>query len=363
MKKILVMAALFCACSMSAATMNVANGDDDVVSALRFKSLVGQTPGILNLDPATAPWVGQDAVLISSLCASASTNLAQSQRNTMAGLAGVGTVPTDRINNPAAWYRIPQAQPQGLQWFDAVTTSTNFHSYMGSSSLTNVATGGEWGNRIVVHAAGTSPVSAYWCRITTTITNIPAAFFPVGTNTAGVEIAFNSNFVGVNFGTNGVCESAYDPAQGKWVAGGDDAVYDAGQSPSVVQYHWWVRFGATAVITISNPSEYSSIRSQFALMDQTFKAELIRTGVVDPVASQTVFAAKSRLWIVDNTDPLIRIGVDGGQVHALYDLLSATNLVNAPWELLQGQTFYTGRTFDVTNSTPEKYFRLRMRVQ
>lgn len=339
-------------------TLEVVNGADDVSATVAVKS------GLIKpktLQPISHLIYGEEAVRISSLVASTSTNKQHSYWNAMGGLVGI-SVSTDRVANPAAWYVIPSEQPYGWQWFDGVSTA--FNSFLGSATLLSSVNAGEFGHRLVIHASGKFPVSAYTCAVTCTLSNSLSMTFPVGTDTrTGLEIPFGPNFIGFSSGANGIPESSYDPSTGLATAGGDDKVYQNGELPSAVTYDWWYRFGATSVITIQQPADFAGVRRQFA-MPQSFSAELERANV--PVSTKTIVPARPQLVIQKDVGLGVRLAIVGGQNNAVYSLLSGTNASGAYTPYWVGQTFYTGSPYIVTNDVPtpgKRFFRLIEQAQ
>jgi hypothetical protein len=337
--------------------LEINNGADDVPATVVKSGQIKPKA----LQPISHVNYGEEAIRISSLCASSSTNKTRSYWNAMGGLVGV-SVATNRLADPAAWYIVPTQQPDGWQWFDAITTT--FHSFMGSATLLNSINAGEYGHRLVIHASGKYPVSAYTCAVTCTLTNSLSLTFPVGTNTTtGQEIMFGPNFIGFDSGPNGIPESFYDPSTGLGVAGGDDKVYQNGESPSVVTYDSWDRFGATSAITIQQPSDFASVRRQFATL-QSFSATLLRSGEV--VSTNTIVEARPQLLIQPDAGKLVRITISGGQGNAMYGLLSSTEVKGTYVPYWVGQTFYTGSPYLVTNDVPtpgKRFFQLIEKAQ
>lgn len=304
------------------------------------------------VEVAIPPLFGREGVFIASLCSSASPNLTRSRVNAMAWMAGV-PVPTDRMQDPAAWYAVTT---DGLQWFDPVSSS-GFHCWIGTTTITNGDTAGEYGNRIVIHAFGKYPVSAYSCRIVSTVTNIGYTEFPIGTNTAnGLEIPFNANFIGIGIGVNGTLESWYDPSIGTFRVSGDDTVYSNGELPSTVSYDWWYRFGATIAITVSDPSGFNSIRNQFVPTLQSLFASLVKGG--NEIGKMTVVEARPSLLVAPYDHSSILVTVQGGQLWMPYEMWSVENLTGASWDVFYHQALYTGQPVLVPKPDPMRFFRL-----
>lgn len=297
----------------------------------------------------------EEGVRIASLPPSGSPSLIQSRAFAMAGMAG-RVVPTDRMNNPAAWY-LPSED--GLQLFDLVTTS--FHSWLGATYNTNAATSGEFGHRIVVHLSGRFPVSKYKCLLTTSIGGVDNAFFPVGTNTStGAEIAFNLNFVGIEFGPNNVPESSANPTTGIWTQGGDDTVYSNGQLPSQVSYDWWYRFGSTTSVNISDVGGFNSLKSEFSSTGKYLKAELIVQGENPMVkATSTVKAELPRLAIEGFDSTRVRLSIVGGQNLVPYKLESRTTVDSTQGWSHPTQDYYVGQSWLEEKVSPQRLFRLK----
>lgn len=366
--KLLFVLALTCACTMSAVTLTVVNGDDDNV--VNFKNTQpGYVPAIkaamLGLQN-SRPAIGENGVYISSEPALTSPNLGQSRIYVMAGLAGAD-VPTDRTLNPAAWNRIPTTWGTnfGFQWFDMTTTTSL--SFMGAPAPVSGLATNEHGHRIVISLSGRGNPSGYYVRVSTSLTNIASAYFPISTNSVGdTPLQFSYTFVGIDYGEDGVLNSAWSAQLGKWVAGGDDTVYDGSQVSPVYPYQvhidYWQRFGSSVILTGAGPSNFSDVMDQFATMPIPWlKAELI-TGDTT-VASETVTAAVPSLNIMKYTPTMYRLLIVGGQYNFPYDLESATDLSGAPWVKMLGQTLFLGSQgqFDVTNALPQDYFRLKTR--
>jgi len=231
-----------------------------------------------------------ERLMLSSLCASASSHVTQSRRNAMGGLIGM-TVNTDAAH-PEGWYVVPT---DGLQWHHLVA-STTFALWRGKTTGLTTLQSTERGNRVVIHAQGLYPVSSYTCRISSALTNVASVTFDIGRDSqTQAVIPFNINFVGLNFGPNGVIESTYDPETGIWTQRGDDIVYSNGELPSSVSYHAWVRFGATVVVTVGNPASMDEVKNQFITGSPNLTTELIRSG--DTVDTQVVRAELPRLTI------------------------------------------------------------------
>lgn len=297
------------------------------------------------------PLFGEEGVIIASLCSSSSPNLAKSRVSAMAGMAGV-SVETDRTADSGAWYVVGN---NSLQWFDPISTS--FHSWMGTTNISSPFTGTEYGNRVVIHAFGKYPVSDYWCRVTSTVTNINSMEFSVATNsTSGLEIPFNANFVGINLGTNRLLESFYNPSVSTWVVGGDDKVYSNGELPSQVSYDWWYRFGATVAVSVVQPSGFNPIKAQFVPQSQSLSASLVKEGV--EIGKKTVFEARPKLLIGIHDQDSVIITVGGGQLWIPYQLWSIDNFTGAVWVIYYKQALYSGQPVLVPKSDPMRYFRL-----
>jgi len=286
-----------------------------------------------------------EKVVLASLCASASPNVVASRLLAMNGLFGlpVNTNPSD----PTGWYVV---ESNGWQWSDILTSST-FALWRGKTApLLTAPQSRERGNRMVIHAMGQYPVSAYECEISTTLTNISTTRFPVGRDGAGNELPFSANFVGIKFGANGVLESTRDPA-GSWTQVGDDTVFSNGELPSVAQYDIWVRFGATAVITAGNVNSMSGVMDQFRISTPTFTARLFKSG--QPVHTQTATAPQLHLTITRgpvDPNPYDILKLEGGQQGTAYHLEYAY-YPDGPWtqfedNIVSGQEAYALRVLD-----------------
>jgi hypothetical protein len=296
--------------------------------------------------------IGKESVVISSMCATVSTNTPRNRINAICGMAGL-SVPTNRLENPAAWWQIPE---NGFQSFDHVTTS--FNSWMGTTTTTNPAVAGEFGNRVLVSMSGLYPVSAYTCRIMTTLPGFPPTTnFSVGTNSAGMEIPFSANFPGIDFGTNGICESFPDLQSGEWTQGGDDTVYVSGEFPSQVPYSWWVRLGITISTTILDPSGFDTVNSSFITATQNITAEIFKNGSV--VARKRVSEAQPMLSFERSLSPsTFTMGIHGGQLRIPYTLLSAPAVSGSAWTTFEPSPLSTGSSLTISNITT-RFFRLK----
>ena len=141
-----------------------------------------------------------ERLAISSVCVGASPSVTQNRRNAIGGLIGM-TVNTSP-DHPEGWYVIPT---NGWQWHHVIASST-FGMWRGKTG-TNIADNllTQRGNRMVISATGQYPVSAYQCRIASTLTNITSSTFAIGNDSqTRQELPFNVNFVGLNFGPNEV---------------------------------------------------------------------------------------------------------------------------------------------------------------
>jgi hypothetical protein len=330
------------------------NGADDV--PWQAKSASSGFAKSASLPPLNAPKIGSEGVYVTSLAASSSPDVARSRVNAMVGLGG-GTVPTDRDTDAAAWYTVPMdpAHPDmGLQWFDLATTS--FTSWLGRVD-TQMST--QRGHRLVIHVCGTGPVPSYYGTVSTTLTNAGLnATYAIGTNTSNAEIPAGPNFVLINFGPDGTNNSTIDPTTGRYIAGGDDAVYDNGQLPSTITYNWWVRFGATVVVTAGSQADLVSLRGQFSRTNQTLTATLNRrmNETTTVVASKTVTSAQAKLHINRNGS-MVRLHLVGGQEQMPYGL-EQKDLITNSWSRIVGQSIYSGGSpVDLQNSSPERYYR------
>ncbi len=365
----LTVMALVCAMNIQSATISVNNGADDGVVAPPHQWQFGKAlfatsakSGTANLQPPRVA-LGENGVYISSECALTSPYLAQSRTMLMAGLAGAD-VQTDRVITPAAWYRVPTTwgPNYGLQWFDsAVTTSLSF---MGAPAPTNGVAKDEHGHRIIISLTGKGNPNGYYVRVSTSLTNFAPAFFAISTNSSdNTPLQFSFTFVGISYGQNGVLESAWNPQVGKWIAGGDDIVYDGSQGvvyPHQVTVDLFQRFGSSVSLNSATPYDFGGVMDQFATMPLAWlKAELVTNGVT--VASEKVVAAQPSLDISRISSMMSRLVVIGGQYNFPYTIESAANLTGAPWVQLVGQTLFLGTQgqFDITNNQPEYYFRLK----
>jgi len=312
--------------------MIVVNNDDPV-------DFVQSIPAPVHMISAAAsqPIIGlsekPEKVVLASLCASSSPNVVASRLLAMNGLFGlpVNTNPSD----PTGWYVV---ESNGWQWSDILTSST-FALWRGKTSLLTPSQSGERGNRMVIHAMGQYPVSAYECEIATSLTNISTTRFPVGKDGAGNELPFSANFVGLSFGVNGVLESTRNPVSGSWTQVGDDIVFSNGERPSVVQYDMWVRFGATAVIVAGNVNSTTGVKEQFRAGMSTFTAKLFKNG--QSVHVQTVTASQLRLSIMRgpvDPNPYDILKLEGGQQGTAYHLEYAY-YPDGPWTQFDSDVF------------------------
>lgn len=355
--------------TVQAAKLMVVNGGDDDV---QFTKNVPMKSGPTKLGlQHPRPALGENGVYISSECALTSPNLGLSRTYVMAGLAGAD-VPTDRTINPAAWNRVPTTwgPNYGWQWFDLGVTSMT--SFMGAPAPTNTLVANEYGHRVVVSLTGKGNPNNYYVRVSTSLTNIASAYFSVSTNSAnGSPLQFSFTFVGINYGENGILESVWNPQQGKWIAGGDDTVYDGSQPAPVYPYQvhvdFFQRFGSSVSLVGTQPSDFVDVMDQFASMPVPWlKAELVTDNgeTTSTVASETVYAAVPSLNIVKTSSPTMsRLLIVGGQYNFPYDLESAADLSGAPWLKVLGQTLFLGSQgqFDITNNLAQSYFRLKTR--
>jgi hypothetical protein len=290
-----------------------------------------------------------EMVEVASLCSSASPNVVASRLNAMNGLVGLPVTmdPAD----PAAWYVVA---PNAWEWHHIVSLASVSPNVMwrGKTSLLTPAQSAEKGNRVVVHAMGQYPVSAYECEVMTSLTNIATARFFVGKDGAGNELPFSANFVGLKFGANGILESTRNPISGLWTQVGDDTVYSNGELPSAVQYDAWVRFGATAVITAGNLSVMDGVKAQFTNGVPTFTARLIKNGT--EVHSKMVTAMQLHLSIARgpvDPNPYDVVTINGGTEGVTYHIEYAYD-PSGPWidfgdNLFNSQTVYIGRIPEV----------------
>lgn len=276
-----------------------------------------------------------EQVIIASLCASSSPNVAKSRWNAMAGMAGM-TVNMDPLD-PVSWLVISD-------------TSWQWHHLIGSTTLplwrgmTNLPTElmGERGNRMAIHAQGVYPVSAYQCKIMSTLTNIQQTTFWVGKDSvSGQDLRFNANFVGVHFGANGVMESTYNPSVGVWTQVGDDTVYSNSEHPTNVIYEIWLRYGASVSVTANSDIGMSMVKNQFIAINQAFTSQLIKNGEV--VNEKMIMAEQPRLSIengemVDEM-PTVNVFVEAGQDDVNYRLESKLTF-DGEWEIFEDPEFY-----------------------
>ncbi|MDQ5893137.1 MAG: hypothetical protein QG640_148 [Patescibacteria group bacterium] len=362
MKKLLLTSAtLILLTSMVTASVSFVVTTEDDVPAGPNKAKPSVKMGLLSLQSPVP--LGQEAQYLHSGPVLASPNITLHRANVMAGMFGVN-VPTDRNNNPAAWYRIPTPDmaPYGWQWFDGLSTGTN-KSWKGATTLTNPATAGEFGHRMILSTVGTYPASAYTVTISSSLTNIAPITFGIATNSGnGAELLFGPQYVGVDFGTNGVNESTYSVAQGRLMPGGDDTVLDVNQSPSSTNYNAFARFGASVAITSTTPAAMEQFRQQFISSNHWFKVELKKNGVL--VASNYVESALAMAMISPTANSsMITIGAHGGQENSPYSFETRTNVTAGAdvWvPFSPGTVIYSGgpaQPFPV-NPEEKRFFRL-----
>lgn len=354
-------ALMCCLTAFPAARLVVSNGNDDGM----LVPPVSKSGGPVKLELNPRQLLGSNAIYISSMCALTSPNLTQSRMNLMAGMAGA-SVPTDRAINPAAWDRIPNsAGPNhGLQWFDLCVTATK--SFLGTPAPTNSVTMDEHGSRVVISPQGQGSPNGYYVRVSISLTNIAPAYFPISTNSDGVTpLAFSYTFPGIFYGQNHIPESSWSAQLNKWVAGGDDTVYDGSQGtvyPHEVTVDFFQRFGSSLFITGNSISDFTDVMDQFATTPWvTLTTELITNGVT--VASETVVAAIPSLSIRKLPSGELRLEIIGGQLSFPYEIETAADVQGAPWIKIPGQTLFSGSQgyFDTSANEQMRYFRLKAR--
>lgn len=357
---VLSLVVAFCAINVNAAHFVISNDDD--TSYVQPSKLSTEANIAARGITQVIPQLGQDGLIVTSLAATTSSNLLASRNYAMAGMFHVA-VPEDRNVDPAAWYWIPSPdmQPYGLQWFDMITTT--FKSWKGSTSFPDELSENENGHRIVVHVTGGYPVSAYTVTVSSSLTNIPATTFAIGTNTSnGTEIPFNQNFVGGNVGPNGTNESYWSTIAGQCVQQGDDTIFQVNELPSTNTYQWFARFGSTIVITVTSPGEAENIRKQFAMTNQWLRVELKKNGTV--VATSYVESAKPvvRLVGINSDRSMVEFKVIGGQENSPYSLESCLDVTTLLWQpYLAGNFFNSGAGFGypVEKGTHKRFFRAK----
>ncbi len=365
MKKLLLTSAtLILLTSMVTASVSFVVTTEDDVPAGPNKAKPFVKMGLLSLQSPVP--LGQEAQYLHSGPVLASPNITLHRANVMAGMFGVN-VPTDRNNNPAAWYRIPTPDmaPYGWQWFDGLSTGTN-KSWKGATTLTNLATANELGHRMILSTVGTYPASAYTVTISSSLTNIASVTFGIATNSGnGAELLFGPQYVGVYFGTNGVNNTFYSTSQGRLLPtpGNDDLVFDVNQVPSQTNYSAFARFGASVAITSTTPAAMEEFRQQFTSSNHWFKVELKKNGVL--VASNLVVGAQANALIGrGTTDSTITIGAVGGQENSPYSFETRTNVTAGAdvWVPYAPGTFiYSGGPAQPFSVNPEekRFFRLK----
>lgn len=266
-------------------------------------------------------------IKITSLCSvnSSSSNLAQSRRNAMAGLMGMQV--NTNIADPAGWHLIPV---NGWQWHDLITTTTSSNWRGFTNGLPTGLQGERKGNRVPVHLVYKGRVSAYQCRISSSLTNIQDVTFWVGKDSGtGSNLMYNANFIGFNPGPNGIFESTYNPAVGVATQRGDDIVYSNGEDPNNVSDDVVsVRFGASVSVTANTDIGMNMVKNQFIRTNQIFMAQLIKDGQV--VNEKTVMSEMPTLTITTNSSSAVRIQMTAGQDFVQHNLQMATQL-DGPW--------------------------------
>ncbi len=321
------------------------NNDDPMEFAVPLKAQSGLIRAATQQHSLPKLGTKPEMVEIASLCSSGSPNVVASRLNAMNGLVGLPVTmdPAD----PTAWYVVA---PNAWKWHHIVSLASASPNVMwrGKTSLLTPAQSAEKGNRIVIHAMGQYPVSAYECEIMTGLTNLATARFSVGKDASGNELPFSANFVGISFGPNGILESTRNPVSGLWTQVGDDTVFSNNERPSAVQYDAWVRFGATAVITAGNLAAMDGVKAQFTASVPTFTARLIKNGA--EINSKIVTAMRLHLSIVRglaDPNPYDVLMLHGGQEDAKYRIEYAY-YPEGPWieidtDLFNAQTIYIAR--------------------
>lgn len=348
--KLLLLAA--CLTVTTPAFAGIENNDPPMYS----KPLVATHKSFVFIPP--IPSERPERIYLASICATNSSYLTASRANTMAGLFGVLPFASmNRAVNPAAWYLIPS---DGWQLYDSVTTP--FFFWDGEVYNTNPpAISNEKGHRIAVSVIMKEAVNRYWCRITSDSTNIGTAFFNVATNSAGQEIRFNLQYVGVYFGPNGVLESYPNPVTGQWTQVGDDKVFSNGESPSTNQYHVVFRFGATIQNYASQISGFDGLKAEFASAPRYLKAELIRRDAeeVDTVVDTYMVTSELPHLAIARDGGNVNITVDRGQKMLVYYLQASSVMSDSPpWHQLHPDAFAYGRPIPEPLTQLERYFRV-----
>jgi hypothetical protein len=303
------------------------------------------------------PVLLSERLIVSSLCASASPNVIQSRRNTMGGLIGM-TVNKDP-DHPEGWYVIPT---NGWQWHH-VLTSSSFALWRGQTSGLSTSQSTQRGNRMVISATLQYPVSAYRCRIKSSVTNIAPVDFVIGRDTqSGQELQFNINFVGRDYGPDNILQSTYDPETGVWTQRGDDQIFSNGELPSTTIYDDCVRFGATVVVTVGNSTSMDQIKNQFIASIPTLTTELIKSG--DIIDTQIVHAEAPRLAIRPGSRlesgqvTEIRMNVVAGQDSVIYHFQSTTDFIG-PWNEYEINVIKGDEVSGTVPSFGQTFFRLK----
>lgn len=266
-----------------------------------------------------------------------------------------GVVPMDRIMNPASVHVL---EGKNFQLYDGA--GTIFHSWVGRTNIPTM----QYGHRLNFPLFGTGRVSGYWNRITTSSTNYVGGFFPVGTNSAGVEINLGPNFMALSKGPNGNLDSAPDPITGGYTRGGDDVLYTSG-SPSDPAKNidiWW-RLGASAVIVINSTSGFDSLRQEFAGQgtNLTIRSELGKfdnNGVFVVMASSEIVAATAKIDVTKENDNVV-LQAKGGQDLLRYGFEVKTT-AGGEWNPLDGGALHLSNVPFVTpNTGGQAYFRCK----
>lgn len=314
--------------------------------------------GANNLIPVAArldEWIG-----IFSLCDGSSPSVTASRGNMGAYIAGAGNIPTNRTDNPAAAYEVPV---NGLQLDDWL--KTGYKSHLGRTNFLSQTTSNENGHNLAFPRTVKFPVTAYWCEVISTSTNIGNASLNIATNSSThQERPFNLNLPGVYIGANGIWEAFYDTTLGRWVQGGDDIVLISGQPITGSQYTYAIDIiGSRLSLPIALQGDVNRVKAEFAAAKQSVTVNLVKKvgGTNTVVATATASEAIPEIIETKTTNGMT-LQLTGGQNNLLYGLQSVTNLPAAStnWvEEYPNQTYSSGgNPFLVpTTNGPRRFYR------
>lgn len=295
-----------------------------------------------------------ERIYLYSVCSKQSPYLLSSRTAVMKHLSGIPQS-MDRSLAPWAPYMIPT---NGWQLYDACSTAYTF--WDGVNSPASPILANEKGHRIVAGLILRGDVRKYWTRFSGTSTNFGGGMVNVATNSSdGLEIPFNSQFVGISFGADGQLDSYIRPEDGTWFVGEGDAVYNNGQIPSTNVYDVAIRFGANLTYNVAQPSGFDNLKAEFRAANQSFTAELIRKdGAVETVAHKvTIYSAIPAMSIGQDAVNVF-LTVNGGQKMLQYHCETSTSLNPAVWVSLNDDMVTTGRIWSEPKDSPKRFFRL-----